>query len=142
MNLNQVNLIGRVTRDPELRALPSGTKVVSIGVATNSTWKDKEGEKKEEVEFHNVVAFSKLAEIIGQYVRKGQLIYIEGRLKTTSWEKDGAKRYKTEIVAQNMQMGPKAANSSSQTDSGRTDLPSEEVAGTSEGEINPDDVPF
>lgn len=145
MNLNKVSLIGRVTKDPEPRALPGGGSVVSFGIATNRTWKDKEGAKKEEVEFHNIVAFGKLAEIIGQYVKKGQLIYLDGRLQTRSWDdkESGKKNYKTEIVAENMQMGPKSANAGAPREDHATaddaaDLP---PAGASE-EVNIDDIPF
>lgn len=107
MNLNKVLILGNVTRDPELRAMPNGGNVASLGIATNRTWKDKAGQKQQEAEFHNVVAFGKLADIIGQYAKKGALLLIEGRLKTQSWEKDGIKRYKTEIIAENMQLGPR-----------------------------------
>lgn len=134
MNLNSVTIVGRMTRDPEARALPSGSQVANFSVATSRTWK-QEGEKKEETEFHNVVAFGKLAEIINQYLKKGQLVMIQGRLKTSSWEKDGAKKYKTEIIAEQMQMGPKAAGSSRTPSQGEEDQ-------TPPEDINPDDVPF
>ena len=105
MDLNKAMIIGRVTQDPELRTIPSGQQVVSFGVATNRTWKDKEGQKQDKAEFHNVVAWRKLAEIIGQYVKKGSKIYIEGRLETRSWEdQNGTKKYRTEIIADNMIM--------------------------------------
>ena len=112
MNLNTASIIGRVGKDPEARSLPSGGQVVSFSVATSRSWA-KDGEKKEETEWHNVVAFGKLADIIAQYVVKGMLIYIQGRIQTRSWDdkESGQKRYKTEIVAENMQMGPKAAGS-------------------------------
>jgi len=138
MNLNQATIVGRVTKDPTIRALPSGTQVANFGIATNHTWKDKEGTKQEEVEFHNVVAFSKLAEIIAQYVKKGQPILIQGRLKTSSWEKDGAKHYKTEIIAETMQMGPKAANAGYSGGSS----PEAEDQNQDTEEVNPDDIPF
>lgn len=145
MNLNQATVVGRVTKDPELRALPSGSKVVNFGVASNRTWKKEDGTKQEEVEFHNVVAFSKLAEIIAQYVKKGQLIMIQGRLKTSMWEKEGSKHYKTEIIAENMQMGPKAANTGGTSEPAATAPAKDELdmePDPSPAEINPDDVPF
>lgn len=152
MNLNKASLIGRVTRDPEVRALPSGTKVVKFGVATNHTYKTGEGEKKETVQFHNCVAFGKLAEIIGDYVKKGQLIYVDGRIEYQEWEKDGVKRTSTEIVVENMQMGPKAGNGGQGGSSGQNrsntgrsgdGFGDEESPEGSGGEdINPDDIPF
>ena len=110
MNLNKAFILGRLTRDPEQRALPNGKAVSSFGMATNRIWTNQEsGQKQEQVEFHNIVAFGKLAEICNQYLAKGQLILIEGRIQNRSWEgQDGNKKYKTEIVAENMQMGPKA----------------------------------
>lgn len=108
MNLNKVFLIGNLTRDPELKALPSSTAVASFGVATNRVWKDQKGEKREDVQFHNVVAFGRQAEVIHQYLKKGSMIFVEGRLQTQSWDgQDGAKRYKTEIVAERIQLGPR-----------------------------------
>lgn len=136
MNLNQVNIIGRVTKKPLIKALPSGTKIVNFGVATNRTW-TQDGAKKEEVEFINVVAFSKLAEIIDKYVEKGQLIYIQGRLKTSNWEKDGAKHYKTEVIAESMQMGPKASGEKIE----KKEEVEEEIKYPTE-EVNPEDIPF
>ena len=109
MNLNKVLLIGNLTRDPEARNLPSGQAVSSFGLATNRIWNDREtGERKKQVEFHNIVAFGKLAEICNQYLNKGKMVYIEGRLQTHSWEdQGGTKKYRTEIIAEKMQMGPK-----------------------------------
>jgi len=107
MYLNKALIIGNLTRDPELKSLPSGIKVVSFGMATNRTWKDKAGAKQESVEFHNIVSFGKQAEIIAQYCKKGNTLYVEGRIQTRSWEQDGQKKYKTEIVIDNFQFGPK-----------------------------------
>lgn len=105
MDLNKAMIIGRLTRDPEMRSTPSGANVVSFSVATNRAYTDKDGQKREEVEYHNVVAWRKLADIIHQYVRKGGKIYIEGRLQTRSWDdQSGKKNYRTEIVADNMIM--------------------------------------
>lgn len=98
-------IIGRLTRDPEIRTTPNGANVASFSVATGFTWTDQQGQKKEQTEFHNVVAWRKLADIIGQYLKKGSQVYIEGRLSTRSWEgQDGKKNYRTEIVADNMIM--------------------------------------
>src|SRR3989338_6696553 len=107
MNLNKVFIIGRVTRDPEVRTTPSGQNVAQIGVATNRFYKNAQGEKQDVTEFHNVVVWSRLAEICQQYLKKGQLVMFEGRLQTRSWEgQDGVKRFRTEIVAESMQLGP------------------------------------
>ena len=113
MNLNKAFIIGNLTRDPEGKALPSGNAVSNFSIATNRMWTDAQTkEKKKQTEFHNIVAFSKLAEICNQYLTKGKLVLIEGRLQTRSWEDaDGNKKYKTEIVADNLQMGPKTAAS-------------------------------
>ncbi|HMN19401.1 MAG TPA: single-stranded DNA-binding protein [Candidatus Moranbacteria bacterium] len=112
MNLNKVQLIGRLTRDPEIRSTASGQTVTTIGLATGRTWVDKSGQKQEKTEFHNVVMWGRLAEIAGQYLTKGQEAYIEGRLETRSYTgKDGVERRTTEIVAEVMQMGQRAQNS-------------------------------
>src|SRR3989344_4261657 len=105
MDLNKVMIIGRLTRDPEVRTTPSGANVVSFSVATSFNWTDQAGQKKEQTEFHNVVAWRKLADIIGQYLKKGSQVYLEGRLTTRSWEgQDGKKNYRTEVVVDNMIM--------------------------------------
>ena len=112
MNLNKVQLIGRLTRDPEMRTTPSGQTVTTIGIATNRTWNDKAGQKQEKSEFHNIVIWGRLAEIAGQYLTKGQEAYFEGRLETRSYTgKDGVERKTTDVVAENMQMGSRAAGS-------------------------------
>ena len=114
MDLNRATIIGRLTRDPEVRSIPSGKSVCSITVATGRVWTDQAGQKQKESEFHNVVLWGKLAEIAGQYMRKGARVYMEGRLRTREWTgQDGVKRYRTEIVAENMIMldGPKTGDS-------------------------------
>lgn len=104
-SINKAIIIGNATKDPETRYTPAGSAVCAIGVATNRTWKNKEGEKQEEVEFHRVVFYDKLAEIVGEYVKKGKSIYIEGRLKTRKWtDKDGKDVYTTEVIADQMQL--------------------------------------
>ncbi len=105
MDLNKAMIIGNVTRDPELKTISSGQNVASFGVATNLVWTDQAGQKQQKVEFHNIVAWRRLAEICAQYLRKGAKIYIEGRIQTRDWVgQDGAKRFMTEIIADNMIM--------------------------------------
>lgn len=105
MSLNRVQLIGNLTREPEMRQIPGGQMVATFSVATNFTWKDQSGQQQNKAEFHNVVAWRKLAEICGQYLKKGSKVFIEGRIQTRDWEgEDGVKRYRTEIVADNMIM--------------------------------------
>lgn len=112
MNLNKTFIIGNLTRDPERRSLPSGMTVVSMGVATNRVY-ISQGQKQQEVEFHNVVLFGKQAEVAAQYLKKGSSVFIEGRIKTRNWQdQQGQKHYKTEIIAERMQLGPKPAFSS------------------------------
>jgi len=109
MNLNKVFLIGNLTRDPELRTLPSGTPVASFAIATNRVWKNQQGERQEDVQFHNIVVFGRQAEIVSQYLTKGSLILVEGRIQARSWDgRDGNKQYRTEIVAERIQFGPKS----------------------------------
>ena len=123
MNLNKVQLIGRLTRDPEVRTTQSGQTVTTLGMATNRTWTGKDGQKQEQSEYHNVVLWGRLGEIAGQYLVKGQEVYIEGRLQTRKYQaKDGSDRYVTEIVAENMQMGAKP--------SGRGGAPQHNASGT------------
>src|SRR3989344_5606964 len=108
MNLNKALIIGNLTRDPELRTLPSGKSVVSFSVATNRTWLNQAGEKQPEEQFQNIVSFGKQAEVIKQYLTRGSMILIEGRIQTRTWDgQDGAKRSRTEIVIDNFQFGPK-----------------------------------
>ena len=102
--LNKVLLIGNLGRDPEMRSLPSGQPVANFSLATSRKWKDRDGNRKEETEWHNIVVFGKQAEIAGQYLNKGKQVYIEGRIQTRNWEKDGQKHYRTEIICDNFQM--------------------------------------
>jgi len=105
MDLNKVMLIGNITQDPEVRTTPQGQNVCSFSVATNLTWTDQSGQRQQRAEFHNIVAWRKLADICAQYLQKGKKVYIEGRLQTRNWQgQDGLKRYRTEIVADNMIM--------------------------------------
>ena len=98
--LNQVTLLGNLTRDPELRYTPNGKAVIGFSIATNRQWKLENGEKKEATDYHDIVFWDKAAEIINQFVKKGTKILVQGRLQTRSWEKDGQKRYRTEIVGE------------------------------------------
>jgi len=108
MNLNKIFLIGRLTRDPELKTLPSGNPVANFGLATDIFYTDKSGQKQQQVEFHNIVLFGRLAEIASQYLTKGSLAFLEGRIKTRSWEdSSGNKRYRTEVIGQRLQLGPR-----------------------------------
>ena len=138
-SLNKVQLIGNLTKDPELRQTPNGNSVCSYTVATNLTWKDSNGQRQDKAEFHNVVSWGKLAEICGQYLQKGKKVYIEGRLQTRDWEaEDGSKRYKTEIVAENMIMLSQGSVSDGY------DSPSSQPAPVQSGsdDISIDDRPF
>lgn len=105
MSLNRAQIIGNITRDPEIRQIPGGSSVATFSVATNFSWTDQSGQKQEKAEFHNVVAWRKLADICGQYLKKGMKVYIDGRIQTRDWEgEDGVKRYRTEIIIENMIM--------------------------------------
>lgn len=103
-SVNKVILVGSLGKDPEVRFMPNGDAAASFSMATSENWKDKAGAKQERTEWHNVVAYRKLAEIIGEYLKKGSSVYIEGKLQTRKWEKDGVTRYSTEIIADSMQM--------------------------------------
>lgn len=108
-SLNRAQIIGNLTRDPELRQTSTGQTVASFAVATNSVWTDKTGNKQEKAEFHNIVAWAKLAEICGNFLHKGRKVYVEGRIQTRDWDgEDGVKRYRTEIVAENLILLDKA----------------------------------
>ncbi len=111
MNLNKVFVLGNLTRDPELRQTPNGQNVATFGVATNRMWTNQSGVKQNQTEFHNVVLWGRLAEIAHQYLAKGRLVLIEGRLNTRTWQdQSGQKRNRTEIIAENMQLGPRFAS--------------------------------
>lgn len=135
MYLNKVMVYGNLTRDPEMKALPSGMNVTSFSLATNRNWNDKDGKKQEAVEYHNVVSFGKQAETISKYLTKGSPVYVEGRLQTQSWEKDGVKQYRTEIVVEQFQFGPKKEEQATQDSSlVLPEYPTEE--------IDADSIPF
>jgi len=110
MNLNKAFVLGNVTRDPEVRAMPSGQQVVNFGIATNRFYTDQTGQKKQDAEFHNIVAFGKLADVASRYLTKGSLVLIEGRIKTRNWQNaQGVKQYRTEIIADSLQLGPRGS---------------------------------
>lgn len=143
MNLNKAMIIGNLTRDPETRNTPSGQTVASFSVATNLVWNDSSGQQQKKTEFHNVVAWRRLGEICGQYLRKGSKVFIEGRLQTTDWTgQDGVKRYRTEIVTENMIMLDRTGNNAGPTvettDNITTDAPSDD----GEEEIRVENIPF
>lgn len=148
MYINKATIYGNLTRDPETRALPNGNQVVSFAVATNRTYNDKDGKKQEQTEFHDVVAFGKLAEVMGQWLKKGRPVYVEGRLQTRSWEQDGVKRYRTEIVADNFQFGPSggqggdAPAANNEAPAGPANSAAPKMPEYPEEEINPEDIPF
>jgi len=145
MNLNKVILIGRLTRDPENRALPSGQSLTSFGMATDRFFTDKNGQKQQQVEFHNIVLFGKLADIAVQYLNKGSLVLIEGRLQTRTWQdSSGNKRMRTEIVAERLQLGPKSTGKTvSGQEPEKETQPKEDIPVIEEdGEIDISKIPF
>ena len=152
MNLNKVFLIGNLTRDPESRTLPSGQSVSNFGLATNRMWTDSESkEKKQQTEFHNIVAFGKLAEICNQYLKKGSLVMIEGRIQTRNWQgQNGETKYRTEIIAERMQMGPKTSGKTAREtkESEPAEAPVEQLEEiqveeeTPADEVKTEDIPF
>ncbi len=149
MYINKAMVFGNLTRDPELRALPSGAQVCSFSIATNRTYKKADGTKQEEVEFHNIVVFGRQAETSAQYLKKGSTAYVEGRIKTRSWEKEGVKHYKTEINADTVQFGPRSSGSAGSPQGAARDISeAPQVAPKEDGidypaeDINPDDIPF
>lgn len=152
MYFNKAFIIGNLTRDPEIKALPSGMKVCTFAVATNRVWKDKNGAKQESVDYHNVVVFGRQAETAAQYLKKGASVLVEGRMQTRSWEaKEGGKKYRTEIVADRVQFGSRAGGAGSSAASAAPkgeitaddtkDAPADTIDYPEE-EINPDDIPF
>ncbi len=148
MNLNKAMVIGNVVRDPEMRSTPGGQNVTSFSVATNLVWNDQNGQRQEKVEYHNIVAWRKLAEITGQYLKKGSKVYVEGRLQTRSWDDpNGIKRYRTEIIAENLIMLDRQNQNSGNTTSSDYSQP-EPVNpapvnnNAAEEEISVEDIPF
>jgi single-strand DNA-binding protein len=131
-------LIGNLGKDPELKYTPSGVAVATFSIATSEQWKDQEGNTQERTEWHNIVAWRKLAEIVGEYLKKGKKVYIEGKLQTRNYEKDGVKRYVTEIVADQLIM----LDSAGQRNGGSISTPSDETAPMTGDAPKEDDLPF
>jgi len=149
MYLNKAIIIGNLTRDPELKSLPSGTKVCSFSLATNRVWKDKNGVRQESADYHNVVVFGRQAETVAQYMKKGNSILVEGRIQTRSWEDktSGEKKYRTEIVADRTQFGPKGSGAGAPAaggnNPGKASSPEDvDTIEYPEEDINPEDIPF
>jgi single-strand DNA-binding protein len=161
MYLNKALIIGNLTRDPELKALPSGIQVASLSVATNRVWKDQNGAKQESTDYHNVVVFGRQAETAAQYLKKGSSVLVEGRMQTRSWDgQDGKKQYRTEVVADRIQFGNRPGDGSGSGSSPRSSSGSASSSSSSkssakasevdsmpsvdypEEEINPEDIPF
>ncbi len=152
MYLNKALIVGNLTRDPELKTLPSGMKVTSFSIATNRVWKDKDGNKKEAADFHNIVVFGRQAETSAQFLKKGSQVLIEGRLQTQSWDdaNSGKKMYRTEIVADRVQFGSRSQGVASGAPISENpvsapkveDTPSIDTIEYPEEDINPEDIPF
>ena len=132
MFINKALIYGNLTRDPELRALPSGQNVCSFSIATNRTFKDRDGRKQEQTDFHNILVFGRQADTMAQYLKKGSSAFVEGHLQMRSWEgKDGEKKYRTEIAADHVQFGPRKERDIESTDDAYP-----------KDDISPDDIPF
>ena len=143
MNLNKAMLIGNVTRDPETKTTPSGQTVTTFGVATNLVWTDNSGQQQKKAEFHNIIAWRKLAEICGKYLKKGSKVYVEGRLQTTDWTgNDGVKRYRTEIVLENMIMLDGRQGGEFGGAPRNNDIPEISVEENGDEEIRVENIPF
>lgn len=142
MSLNKVMLIGNVGVDPEYRTTTTGTAVVSLTLATNEKWTDKQGNKQEKTEWHRVAMFNKLAELANQYVKKGSKIYIEGKITTSSYEKDGEKRYSTEIIANSMQFLDSKPKDSEPRQHEKTNSHLNKLINNPFGDDFNDDIPF
>ena len=148
MYLNKAMIYGNLTRDPEMKSLPSGMQVTSFSVATNRVFTDRDGKRQEQADYHNIVVFGRQAETSAQYLKKGSGVYVEGRLQTRSWDKDGVKQYRTEIVADRVQFGPRTDGggggnyqaSSNNNAPQQDDAPS--MPENPNEEINPEDIPF
>jgi len=143
MNLNKVFLIGRLTRDPQAKALPSGQQICSFGLATSRFFTDKSGQKQQQPDFHNIVLFGRLAEIASQYLNKGSLTLIEGRIQTRSWQDaTGNKKYRTEIIGERLQLGPRTAGKAVPAE--EKEMPSQEEIPIieEEEEVDIKDIPF
>lgn len=158
MYINKVLLFGNLTRDPELRAMPGGGNVTSFSIATNRVYKKADGTRAEQTDYHNVVVFGRQADTCAQYLKKGSSAYIEGRLQTRSWDKEGVKQYRTEVIADRVQFGPRPGGASSAPSAGDFEggmsdaeaplagqaqkAPKDDAIDYPAEDINPDDIPF
>ena len=147
MYLNKAFLFGNLTRDPEMKSLPSGVKVTQFSLATNRVYKDQAGARQEQTEYHNIVVFGRQAETVAQYMKKGSSILVEGRMQTRSWDDaSGVKKYRTEVVVDRMQFGPKREGGSPAPSFGGAPAEDDKKAMDTieypEEEINPEDIPF
>jgi len=154
MNLNKIFILGNLTRDPESRALPSGQNVVNFGVATNRVWNDKTGTRQEDTQFHNIVVFGKMADVCAKYLTKGKMVLVEGRIQNRSWNaQDGTKKYRTEIIAETIQLGPRLGSTGRSEASltshpakspAKKEIPAEEIPIIEQNteEIDVSDIPF
>lgn len=147
MNLNKALVYGNLTRDPELRTTPNGVNVCTFSLATNRVYNDRDGVRQEQAEYHNIVVFGKQAENAAKYLKKGNGAFVEGRLQTRSWDKDGVKHYRTEIVADRVQFGPRGGGAPSghqanTSDKAASSEPASAVPDYPTEEINPEDIPF
>ncbi len=153
MYLNKAMIYGNLTRDPEMKALPNGMNVTTLSLATNRVYNDRDGKRQESTDYHNVVIFGRQAETVNQYLKKGSSAYVEGRLQTRSWEKDGQKQYRTEIVADRVQFGPRSGgDGGGSASAGSSAAATSDRSGAKEAappmpeypdeEINPEDIPF
>lgn len=141
--LNRVMLIGHVGRDPEMKYTPGGMAVATFSVATNDSFKDKEGKLQERTEWHRIVAFGRTAEVMGEYLKKGQQVYVEGRLQTRSWDDDkGQKRYITEIVALSVQFLGRKGDGGDGSGGGEIPTPGDDFAPAPASAGEPEDLPF
>lgn len=149
MYINKAILFGNLTRDPELRAMPSGMNVANFSIATNRVFRDRDGKKQEQTDYHNIVVFGRQADTVSQYLKKGSSVFIEGRMQTRSWDKNGEKHYRTEVIADRVQFGPKSSGAGGGNHSDHA--PAHEEAEADMGgsgidypkdDINPDDIPF
>jgi len=146
MYINKAFIYGNLTRDPELKALPSGMQVCSFSLATNRVYKDRDGNRQEASDYHNVVVFGRQAETSAQYLKKGAGAFVEGRMQTRSWDKDGQKQYRTEIVADRVQFGPRGGEGGGAPRDQKNAAPAPQQNDAPldypEEDINPEDIPF
>lgn len=144
MYLNKAMIYGNLTRDPELKSLPSGMQVCSFSLATNRVFKDRDGKRQEQADYHNIVVFGRQAETSAQYLKKGSGVFVEGRLQTRSWDKDGQKQYRTEIIADRVQFGPRGGSGGGDDmkSGGDTKGVQDSAPEYPDEDINPEDIPF